>query len=182
MKTETVIYTLTNEVTHVLNEIDAASLDTAADLLLNAENIFIQGNGRSGLVGKMAAMRLMHSGYRTHVIGETTTPNFTENDLLIVLSGSGKGSSLDQMISKVKNIGGRTLLVTASDDPGVTSQFDASIFIKASTKHNEIETIQPLGNQFDQAMHIVLDALVISLNIKTGKTNKELKARHFNLE
>ncbi|MFD2831511.1 6-phospho-3-hexuloisomerase [Corticicoccus populi] len=182
MKTETVLQTLSEEVGNVLNQVSASSLDAAAEMILKAENIFIQGNGRSGLVGKMAAMRLMHSGYRVHVVGESTTPNFTENDLLIILSGSGKGSSLDQMISKVRQIGGCTLLVTAADDPEVTDKFDESIFIKASTKHNNIKTIQPLGNQFDQAMHIVLDALIVSLNINTNTSNNELKVRHFNLE
>lgn len=182
MKTETVIQTLSNEIRHVLDAVDSAELDQARDLILNSGSIFIQGSGRSGLVGKMIAMRLMHSDFSVHVAGETTTPSLKENDLLIVLSGSGKGSTLNHMIQKVRDLGGRTLLVTASDDKAVTDKFDASIFINASTKNNDIETIQPLGNQFDQAMHIILDALVISVNQKTGRTNDELKARHFNLE
>lgn len=182
MQTKNIVETLSKEVTNVLNHVDGNSLDHVSNMILKTKNIFIQGNGRSGLVGKMIAMRLMHSGYSVHVVGETTTPNFTEEDLLIVLSGSGTGSTLDKMISKVRDIGGKTALVTATDDENITNKFDASIFINASTKHNNIDTIQPLGNQFDQAMHLILDALVVSLNIKTKQSNDELKTRHFNLE
>lgn len=182
MNTHEIINTLSTEITEVLRNVNTEEIDQAAELISQADHIFIQGNGRSGLVGKMAAMRLMHSGYHIHVVGETTTPSFTENDLLIVLSGSGKGSSLEKMIAKVNALGGKTLLVTATDDKAVTSNFDSAICIKASTKHNDIQTIQPLGNQFDQSMHIILDALIIKLNMQTGTTNADLKQKHFNLE
>ncbi|MEM2817946.1 MAG: SIS domain-containing protein, partial [Archaeoglobaceae archaeon] len=48
-----------------------------------AERIFVVGIGRSGLVAKAFAMRLMHLGYKAFVIGETTTPRIEAGDLLV---------------------------------------------------------------------------------------------------
>src|SRR5699024_11702046 len=90
---------------------------------------YIYGNGRSGLVGRMIAMRLMHSGYGVYVIGETTTPAFEENDLLIILSGSGKGHSIMTMTEKARSLGGKTALVTAADDAVLRETFDAVLSI-----------------------------------------------------
>ena len=42
--------------------------------LLNAKRIYVMGAGRSGLVAKAFAMRLMHLGMHAYVVGETITP------------------------------------------------------------------------------------------------------------
>ncbi|WP_411842575.1 6-phospho-3-hexuloisomerase [Salinicoccus sp. HZC-1] len=182
MKANEILKTVSQEIEKVCSAVDEKEFENLAQEIEGAGNIYIYGNGRSGLVGKMIAMRLMHSGYSVFVIGETTTPAFKGNDLLIILSGSGKGHSVNTMTEKVAQLGGRTALVTASEDEALRSRFDALLFINASTKNNDIPTIQPLGNQFDQSMHLVLDGLIIYLNGKTDKNKEEIKARHFNLE
>ena len=58
-------------------------------LIGGAPRVFLAGAGRSGLVLRMAAMRLMHLGLDVHVAGDTTTPAIREGDLLIAASGSG---------------------------------------------------------------------------------------------
>ena len=42
--------------------------------ILGADRIYVMGAGRSGLVAKAFAMRLMHLGLKSYVIGETITP------------------------------------------------------------------------------------------------------------
>ena len=170
-----ILKTVSEEVDKVCRSVDASELEALGAEIEGAGSIYIYGNGRSGLVGRMIAMRLMHSGYGVYVIGETTTPAFEENDLLIILSGSGKGHS-------IRSLGGKTALVTAADDAVLRETFDAVLSIGASTKHNDIPTIQPLGNQFDQSMHLILDSLIIHLNKKADKDAGEIKAKHFNLE
>jgi len=44
--------------------------------------ILVVGAGRSGLVGKAFAMRLMHLGFNIYVMGETITPAFGVGDLV----------------------------------------------------------------------------------------------------
>lgn len=182
MEMKDILKTVSQEIERVCTAVNEEELEILAQEIEGADNIYIYGNGRSGLVGKMIAMRLMHSGYSTFVIGETTTPAFKENDLLIILSGSGKGQAIRAMTEKAKQLRGRTVLVTASGDDALKNDFDSLLFINASTKNNEIPTIQPLGNQFDQSMHLILDGLIIYLNEKTDKDKEEIKARHFNLE
>jgi Predicted sugar phosphate isomerase involved in capsule formation len=48
------------------------------------------GAGRSGLVAKAFAMRLMHLGMISYVVGETITPALQTGDLIVVLSGIRK--------------------------------------------------------------------------------------------
>lgn len=182
MKVNEILSTVSKEAMEVCSRVSSTELEQLAQEVEKAESIFIYGNGRSGLVGKMVAMRLMHSGYRVHVVGETTTPALEAGDLLIVLSGSGKGQTVGSMTEKVADIGGRSALVTASPDEALKAQFDSVLFIEASTKNNDIPTIQPLGNQFDQSMHLILDAMVIHLNTASGKSSETLKSKHFNLE
>lgn len=50
---------------------------------------FFTGQGRSGLVAQMVAMRFMHLGLNTHFIGEASAPSIQLEDVLILISGSG---------------------------------------------------------------------------------------------
>ena len=56
--------------------------------------VFVAGAGRSGLVLRMAAMRLMHLGLNVHVVGDTTTVAISSGALLLVASGSGTTSGV----------------------------------------------------------------------------------------
>ena len=70
------------------------SAEKLADAILAAETIFVAGAGRSGLAMKSFAMRLMHMGFDTYVVGETVTPSITDKAVLLIGSGSGSTSSL----------------------------------------------------------------------------------------
>jgi D-arabinose 5-phosphate isomerase GutQ len=41
-------------------------------------------------MGRAFAMRLMHLGATSFVVGETITPSIQENDVFVAISGSGK--------------------------------------------------------------------------------------------
>lgn len=51
------------EIQSVLDEVDTNKAEALAEMISTATRIFISGEGRSGLMGKAFAMRLMHSGY-----------------------------------------------------------------------------------------------------------------------
>ncbi|WP_202983829.1 SIS domain-containing protein [Gilliamella sp. ESL0254] len=59
--------------------------------------IFVYGTGRSGLMLKALAMRLMQLGLNAFVVGETTTPSTQQGDLLIVASASGETNSVNMI-------------------------------------------------------------------------------------
>ncbi len=53
-----------------------------------ADRIFVVGAGRSGLVLKTAALRLMHLGLTVQVVGETTAPAIRAGADVAVVGGS----------------------------------------------------------------------------------------------
>lgn len=82
---------------------------------INKIKIFVYGIGRSGLIAKMFAMRLMHLNYLVYIIGDVTTPSITSNDLIIIISNSGETFSLINIVNKCKdNINCKIILVTSS--------------------------------------------------------------------
>ena len=59
-----------DELEGALNAISPGEAKAFADAILKAERIFVAGAGRSGLAAKAFAMRLMHLGLPTYVVGD----------------------------------------------------------------------------------------------------------------
>src|SRR5215207_4915860 len=81
-----------------------------------ASRIFLLGEGRSGLVGRMLAMRLMHLGHQVYVVGETTTPSIGGGDLLIAISGSGETGTVVMMAEGARKTGAQVAAITANSE------------------------------------------------------------------
>jgi 6-phospho-3-hexuloisomerase len=81
--------TVLAEIQGVLRKVDEADIERLVDRLLAAPRVFVAGEGRSGLMAKAFAMRLMHLGLVVYASGETITPSGGEGDLVVVGSGSG---------------------------------------------------------------------------------------------
>lgn len=81
----------------ILNELNRSAsfiaddeADKLADHILSSNQIFTAGAGRSGLMAKSFAMRMMHLGLNAYIVGETLTPPLHDGDLVIIGSGSGE--------------------------------------------------------------------------------------------
>ncbi|MBU8906682.1 6-phospho-3-hexuloisomerase [Desertibacillus haloalkaliphilus] len=182
-----IIETVVHEISTVLSNVDEGESLALADEIRNAKRIFISGEGRSGLMGKAIAMRLMHGGFHVYVTGETITPSIEKGDLLILISGSGSTSSSLQLGNAAKKAEAKVFLVTTNRDSKIAEISDGIVVVPAATKHRRPEepgTIQPLGNQFDQSVHLLLDAIIISLTRSKDQqsTYEEMTNRHANLE
>ncbi|MFD1037547.1 6-phospho-3-hexuloisomerase [Virgibacillus byunsanensis] len=177
---------IANEVSEVLRHVNPSETEELADSLQKANRIFVAGTGRSGLIGKTFAMRLMHSGYQIYVVGETITPSIESNDLLLIISGSGSTSSLKEYATKSKDVGFKVALVTTNKNSAIGQLSNCIVQIPAATKKRldqEPDTIQPLGSQFDQSAHLLLDAVVVYLlQQQDEKNNAKLNQKHANLE
>lgn len=86
----TTLTTILAEISQVLSHIPEDDLEITAKRLEQAPRIFVIGEGRSGLMARAFAMRLMHLGAVSYVIGETITPAIAEGDVLVAISGSGR--------------------------------------------------------------------------------------------
>jgi 6-phospho-3-hexuloisomerase len=85
--------------------------------LQESKRIFVFGEGRSGLVMRCFAMRLMQLGFTVHVVGEATTPAITASDALIACSGSGETHVTCLFAEQAKAVGARLLLRAISHQP-----------------------------------------------------------------
>ncbi|PLR76771.1 6-phospho-3-hexuloisomerase [Bacillus sp. V3-13] len=182
---KTIIKTIGTEITSVLSRVEEAEALQVSNELKKAKRIFVYGEGRSGLMGKAFAMRLMHGGYSVYVLGETITPSIGREDLLVLISGSGSTGRIHELAVKAQEIGAKVVLVSASRESKIASVSDVLLVIPAATKHRGAfgpDTIQPLGNQFDQSVHLVLDGIIIHSLQENEKRNLEMENRHANLE
>ncbi len=165
------------------------------DVIVNASNIFVIGAGRSGLAAKAFAMRLMHLGISSYVVGETTTPAINEGDCLIAISGSGETNTIVSAVKIAKNRGANVLALTSYPESTLGKLSDAYIFVKGRTKaeaddknymkrqiHGNYTSLTPLGTAFELTTLVFLDGLVSELMEVMEQTESDLKARHTVLE
>lgn len=153
--------------------------------ILESKKVFVAGAGRSGLMGKSFAMRMMHMGIDAYVIGETVTPNFEKDDILIIGSGSGETKSLVSMAEKAKNIGGTIATATIFPESTIGKLADITIKLPGSPKdqsEGDYKTIQPMGSLFEQTLLLFYDAVILRFMDKKGLDTNTMYGKHANLE
>lgn len=185
---------IAEHVEKVANSIDEKQVEEFITLLMEAERVFIYGAGRSGLVAKAFAMRLMHLGFNVYVIGEIITPGISRGDLLITISGSGETTSVVAAGKIAKKARARVVLVTTYPDSSLGKIADLCVVIKGRTKlkgekdfllrqiKGEHYSLAPLGTLFEVSVLIFLDGLVAELMAELGKTEEDLRVRHATIE
>ena len=96
--------------------LDKAETSAFFQRMLSAKRVYVAGAGRSGLIARAFAMRMLHLGFDVYVVGETITPALQPGDILVVFSGSGETHSMVTFSGTVKDLGGIVCLITASSD------------------------------------------------------------------
>jgi 6-phospho-3-hexuloisomerase len=177
------------EIDDVLASVDEAALRALEGQVAGARRVFVAGAGRSGLMMRAFAMRLMHLGLEAYVVGDATTPSIQAGDLLLVGSGSGETESLRGMAQRARQVGAVLALVTIVSSSTIGRLAGTVIRLDApSPKAAQVAgaalraSIQPLGSLFEQALLLLLDALVLRLAAARGVSPEQMFARHANLE
>ncbi len=177
--------TVLEEIRTVLSRVDMAGVDALASALLSTNRTFVTGEGRSGLMAKAFAMRLMHLGLPVFVVGETTTPAVAPGDLLVAVSGSGTTAATVRAAQAAVSIGASAWGVTTDAQSLLARMVGQLLVIPAATKDRkpgETATIQPLSSLFDQTSHILFDVVCLVVAQSTGQDNTSAAARHANTE
>ena len=175
--------------------LDEETIDKFEDIIINSKNVFVTGAGRSGLAAKAFAMRLMHLGLSSYVVGETISPAIYEDDCIIAISGSGETNTIVSAARIAKNRGSKVLALTSYPESTLGQLADAYILVKGGTKkevddenymkrqiHGNYTSLTPLGTAFELTTLVFLDAIVSELMEKMHQTESDLKARHTVLE
>lgn len=168
----------------VLQHLNPSTIGQFIANLVKVKRIFVVGEGRSGLVSKMAAIRLMHLGYQVYVVGETVTPAIMKDDLLIACSGSGGTQTVCVMAEKAKAVGAQLAVITTAIHSPLASLADMVIELAAATKHDKGSHLsqQFAGSLFEQSMLLLFDSIFHILAKVQGKDATTLWALHTNLE
>jgi 6-phospho-3-hexuloisomerase len=187
---------MASKVRSIANGISDGEVEVLLHEILSAKRVYVMGAGRSGLVAKAFAMRLMHLGLTSYVVGETVTPALDRGDLVVVFSGSGETKTVADIAESAKAIGGRLCLITSKRESRIGRIADCCVVIESQRdeegdEHAEFEIRQmmgkhksfaPLGTLFETASVIFADA-VISRLMEIKEINVEtLRGRHVNIE
>ena len=150
----------------------------------SADRIFIMGAGRTGLMMKAAAMRLMHLGYKVYVVGETTSPAIGKGDVLIAGSGSGTTSGIVRAVETAQKVGASIICFTTNSNAPLAQLADLTVRIPAAQKQLRDQDIskQYAGSLFEQSLLLVFDALIQVLWELDGSSAADLWKRHANME
>lgn len=157
---------------------------------MNSKNVFVTGAGRSGLAAKAFAMRLMHLGISSYVVGETISPAIYDDDCIIAISGSGETNTIVSAARIAKNRGSKVLAVTSYPESTLGQLADGHLLVKGRTKkevddqnymkrqiYGNYTSLTPLGTAFELTTLVFLDALFPVME-KMHQQKVNLKSRH----
>ena len=170
-----------DKVSSILNATDDTYAVKLTKMLDKARRIFVSGAGRSGLVCKFFAMRLVHSGYDVSVVGEIVTPSIKKGDLLIIISGSGETEQLIAFAKKAKEVGAKIVLISAKDNSTIGDMSEAVFQIGKNDQYGKVVGM-PMGTCFELSTLSFLEALVSHLIHEKGIAEEVMRSRHANLE
>lgn len=173
------------ELNEALRALPLAASEQLAERILASRKIFVAGAGRSGLMARAFSMRLMHLGLESFVIGETASPGFGPQDLLIAGSGSGETKTLIAIMEKAKSLGGTAAVVTINPDSTLGRLADLVVKLPGATKDKTADaetTIQPMGSLYEQTLLLFFDAIILRMMEKRGLNSAAMYGNHANLE
>jgi 6-phospho-3-hexuloisomerase len=166
------------EIADAVSAVDPRQLGVVVGAVLIAPVVFVAGQGRSGLIARAWAMRLMHLGKSVHVVGETTAPAFTSSALLLVLSATGATRSSVRHAEHARELAGVVGVLTASP---LSPLADLADFIVDVPARREVQTRQHAGSLFEQTCLVLADSVCAAVQLSLGLPTALLNARHANL-
>ena len=174
-----------DEIQSVLEKIEEKPYEDFVSSILKAKNVFVTGQGRSGLVSRTFAMRLTHIGLNAYCVGDATTPNIDRGDLLIACSSSGSTHITRYIAGLARKANATVVSVTSHKNSPLAGQADIIIELpvqEVSTNYKHSGSIQFRSTLFEQACLVYLDGVILSLVNKLNSSEKDMHKRHSNLE
>jgi 6-phospho 3-hexuloisomerase len=166
----------------ILDNVSQDDIDKVKKLFFKSNRIFVYGAGRSGLVAKAFAIRLVHLGFQTFVIGETITAPVQKGDLVVIISGSGETIPAVMTAEIARNLDAYVVSITAKKKSEIAKFADVTLFISAACDEFERKKFAPLGTLFEASVWILLDGLIADLLDSKNETEEKMRSRHATLE
>ena len=170
------------KIQEILSTVSAGDLQRLYKLFFAADRIFVYGAGRSGLVSKAFAIRLVHLGFQTFVIGETIGAPVRKGDLVFIVSGSGETIPSVMTAEIAKKLDAQLIVVTSKQHSRITKFADIAIILSTECDDAERSIFAPLGTLFEASAWILFDSIIAELMEQKGETEQSMRLRHATLE
>ncbi len=162
-------------------------IDLVYEGLINNRRFFLLASGRSAFILQCFATRLVHLGAEIYMVTNlASNPALRDEDILIVLSGSGTTPIVVSLLNSYVNSVKPHAIVTITSHPEtvIGRVGDVTIKLFGRTKRDrtpegdDTAILTPEGTAFEQVAFTYLDAIIAELAIKLGKTNEDLLNKH----
>jgi len=166
------------ELSAVFAHLDVRPLGELAQMVLDARRVVCTGQGRSGLIASALAVRLVHLGRDAHVAGEATVPALGCGDLLIAFSKSGTTATTAHQVVRAQHTGARVAVITGRTGADLAELAELALVLPDL----DAPSRQHAGSLFEQASLVLSDSLCGVLQHALGLSDRDLDARHDNLQ
>jgi 6-phospho-3-hexuloisomerase len=174
----------------VLSRVNGREMSAFAREILHAERIFVIGLGRTGLMARGFAMRLMHLGRRVYHVGDVITPRIGRGDLLVIGTRTGRSKVLLHYIGIARKVKARVAVVTAARTSPAARRADTLLAIDDRPSHSKRSRSAkgrsarrlPLGSLFEQAFLVVCDQIILDLMDALHLGERDLEGHHTTFE
>jgi 6-phospho-3-hexuloisomerase len=161
------------------------ALEPLLAALLAARRIALYGQGRTGLVMQGLTMRLHHLGREAHFVGAMNAPPLGAGDLFLVNATLGDLPTALALMASARKAGARVALITAAPASPAGRAADLIVHLPAQAMGGDgarsIRSRMPMGSQYEAALFLLCEALVICLADRLGESFAAMQARHANL-
>jgi len=165
------------EIADLLARVDPQAFDRLLQAFANkAQRWFFSGQGRSGLIAQMMAMRLMQAGYDARVVGEVTAPSARAGDGFFLVCGSGQTPVSVSFATIAKAEGAKLVVITHKPQSNLAGMADVLLPIPVET------SVQFGGSLFEQACLILFDSLILQLTAPDPDAHAAMWRRHANMQ
>jgi 6-phospho-3-hexuloisomerase len=130
------------------------------------------------------AMRLMHAGFKSYVVGEMVTPAVGPGDLFLVSAGPGHFPTVETLLSVAREAGGRTAVITAQPQRAAQMPVDVVIHLPAQTMADIAagRSILTMGTHYEISLLLFGDLLVLRLLELTNQSREDMYTRYTNMK
>jgi 6-phospho-3-hexuloisomerase len=168
----------------VFSKFETSQFETLCQELLNAKRIVCYGVGREGLIMAAIAMRLMHAGFKSYVVGEMVTPPVGPADVFFTSAGPGHFATIETLLKVAREAGGRTVIVSAQPARAAQMPGDVVIYLPAQTMVDVTAglSILTMGTHYEAALLLLGDLLVLRLLELTDQKREVMYTRYTNMK
>lgn len=175
-----------SELTEAMDSVSPEDAESLVEMICEAEKVFVVGVGRVLLMLQAFSKRLNHLGIESNFVGAIDEPAITENDLLLVGSGSGESAVPLAIVKIAKKYRAKIAHVGSNANSSMSEYEDLFVRIPCRTKLNledEIDSRQPMSSLFEQSLLLFLDSEALMAAEKKNITDlSALWRKHANLE